>query len=232
MVSFTLDSPGVWKFRVQATDSDNRESAVSLQNSVNLRVRNPALSNSESVTPKPTRLVGAYFNAGQRHQGFEEMWHPASGRWDYKWGPNPVAPFTVNWLNPTEPGLNILYGPSSARALLSHYLGWADIYGFPLSDETNRVRDIAGELAYSGIDFVIIDHTNLVFSYTFANEFGFTNNDNSVTRAATSLKNGFAAFASPPNSPRIKMTFMLGLTTAWFPPAWDSGNNALTLRSL
>ena len=50
--------------------------------------------------------------------------------------------------------------------------------------------------AYSGIDFVVIDHTNLVFEYGTNPAFDFTIVDNCVTRAATALKNGFNAYAS------------------------------------
>jgi hypothetical protein len=216
--SFLLDAPGTWQFHAEAGDSMNNRTAATTNNSLRLFVRNPILT-WESTIPNPHgRLVGAYFNAGQRHRGpsLQNMWRPASGRWDYTWGANHVAPLVHEFTDTAE---------TLATAIAGYdYLGWNAInplIGRPVWDEIAIARKMAAELHYAGVDFVVIDHTNLVFSHEReAPILGFTVTDNGVTRAATSLVNGFEAYANTGTTsapkPRIKIAFMLGMTTAWY----------------
>lgn len=223
-VNFTLDSPGVWKFRVEVSDDLNQRTTLSSQNSLDLRVRNPTLSAGTAAIPNPSgRLVGAYFNAGQVHNSFGRMWVPPNGRWEYRWGPNPVAPLMVDWISPTGP----------AKTINQYfYMGFDRIFEVP--NDIDTAKEMCAELAYAGVDFVILDHTNLVFGYPriFSTT---TVTDNPVTRGAAALKAGFAAYAAgggavPASGVRPKITFMLGLTTTWYTDDMDSAHPALRLE--
>jgi hypothetical protein len=226
-VTFVVDSPGTWKIRIESGDTNNQRALSSISNSIDLAVSNPVLNHDSAIT-HATRLVGAYINAGQSHRDWPEMWRPPTGRWTFKWGPNAVFPLKLNWASPATPSENIT---------LRHYLGYHDktnaSFPTPTAAEEEAVaRDLAAELTYAGVDFVIIDHTNLVFFYgtdpttTF---WAFTNTENEVIRAARSLKNGFQAYALAKGTPRIRMTYLLGMTTAWYRSGMNGAHPALKL---
>ncbi len=232
-VSFLLDAPGYWQFHAEAGDGQNNRTGLTTDNSLRLFVRSPTLT-SEPTIPNPNgRLVGAYFNAGQGHRGYylQNMWRPASGRWDYPWGPNYVAPLAHEFTDTAETLGNPIPGMD--------YLGWSALNSTLTPprrfwSETDIAKRMAAELHYAGVDFVVFDHTNLVFSNERERQIlSFSNTDNEVTRAATSLMNGFETYASTGGpaapKPRIKIAFMLGLTTAWYMDGMPRSNPSLEL---
>ena len=99
--------------------------------------------NTPPITAQVGRLVGTYFNPGQNHRKNQEMWRPVAGRWDFKWGQNPVMPLHVNWNNPANPGNYFLRGEG-----WNYQLGWAATWGEPTTQrDIDYARDIAAELA-------------------------------------------------------------------------------------
>jgi alpha-tubulin suppressor-like RCC1 family protein len=230
--SFRLDAPGLWQFQADAVDGMNNRSATTTANSLQLYVVNPTVTSESTILNPHGRLVGAYFNAGQAHRGhyLQNMWRPAAGRWDYSWGPNNVAPLAHEFTDTATTLANPILGMD--------YLGWSALntqyLGREFRDETGIARRMAAELHYAGVDFVVIDHTNLVFDYSPPSKTEpFTNTDNCVTRAATSLVNGFEAYMNTGSvtnpKPRIKVAFMLGLTTAWYLRGMDFANPGIEL---
>jgi len=215
IATFVLDAPGVWQFKAGIKDRSYTSSHgwygpgttdVLASEIASVEVGPLELSTPQSFTyPIPTiagvnRIVGAYLNAGQIHRNpTAHWWQPSPNAWGLKWGPNPVAPLLYNTATHNKTITDV--------AFLADWGGSAP----PSSEHVENAMRMGYELMYSGIDFVALDHTNLVFPTLYNGT-----NENPVIKAAHALKQGLASAGTP--SGRVKMTILLGLTTAWYLP--------------
>lgn len=228
--TFTLDAPGIWKFKSGIKDrryayeygwygpgtSDVLQTIETSVSVAPLELTAPPTFSYPIASASGTRLVGAYFNAGQVHRPAQELWQPWPDVWSLKWGPNPVSPQLYD------------VSGSSISVVTPYYLADSGGATPPSSQHIDNAKRIGFEMMYSGVDFIAIDHTNLVFTQE---SFGYNNTDqNPVIKAAIALKSGLATAASG-SANRVKMTFLLGMTTAWYHPDMDFRNPALEIKN-
>jgi hypothetical protein len=201
--TMVLDAPGTWEIRSQVTSSSGETSSVSQYINVGM----PAMPSFQAAPayPKSTsKYLGAYYNAGQTHRGYssrdEEFrlaWQPGQydqkdNLWDARWGAHQV------------------------RAIIPDGLGSSILSGDIVS------RDFAKKMALRlmdvGVDFLIIDHSNILLKTDVATD--------PVLDATDQLSNGFADAASQASRSAVKLVFMLSMCNSSMGDEWPNRANA------
>jgi len=233
--TIVLDAEGTWQFRAGVRDSLYVEPNATTKRYYGVGTGDVSVSDTVSKNVLPLdldmpgtypvnsisghRLVGAYVNAGQIHRTPLHTWWQPQDAWSPKWGPNPVTPLIRrSAIDPTE-----------TIKTVEMFAGWGGVRE-PVQAHKDRAKGLANELMSAGVDFVAIDHTNMVFTKYRPPSYHDNVDQNPVFQAARALKEGFKAAAANPAN-RVKMTFMLGLTTAWYTPEMDGGNPGLEITS-